>query len=63
MRFLSNSELEERARALLKSWRDAEDARAPVFPIDVERLATDFLGIQVKFGVLGQRGNRGISST
>ena len=54
MRFLSNSELEGRTQALLKSWGDAEDVRHPVFPIDVKRLATDFLGIQVKFGSLGR---------
>jgi Zn-dependent peptidase ImmA (M78 family) len=52
MRYLSNSQLEQCAAKLLKSWSEAEGTSALVFPVDVEHLATDFLGIEVKFGSL-----------
>jgi predicted transcriptional regulator len=55
MRFLSNDQLESRASRLLYKWAEAEEASQIPFPIDVRRLAADFLGIEVKFGSLGDR--------
>jgi Zn-dependent peptidase ImmA (M78 family) len=55
MRFVSNDDLESRAGRLLRDWMEAEEVSCLAFPIDVSRLATDFLGIEVKFGVLDSK--------
>lgn len=52
MKFLSNSYVERRSKELLDRWTEAEGVPGFVFPIDVTRLSTDFLGIEVKFGSL-----------